>query len=221
MRGFRWLCAALALCAVCVLGGGTVPAVTAKHRKATAHSEIYLFRGFFSMPGSRSGMGELAALLRKQGISATVRSSSDWRELAREAAAKYKRGRLHSIVLVGYSAGASTVADMASRLAELGAPVKLAIVLDPVWPTFASGRVDRFVNYYDRGMRIGRSKQFKGRLQNVGLHIAGVDHGSMDINKIIQQRVMHDIHAALDDTAVKQLPLSASARACHDCAAAR
>jgi len=99
--------------------------------------------------------------------------------------------------------------------------VKLAIALDPVWPTFADGRVDRFVNYYDRGMHIGRGKQFTGRLQNVGLHIAGLDHGSMDINRLIQKRMIRDIHAALDHTTIKSPPLPATARACQNCSASR
>jgi len=131
-------------------------------------------------------------------MSATVHGAWDWRELATKVAAKYKRGQLRSIVLVGYSAGATSVADMATRLGELGTPVKLVIAVDPVWPTVADGRVDRFVNYYGRGMRVARGKQFKGRLQNVDLAgIASLDHSSLDTDKSMQRRVISSIRAVM------------------------
>ena len=156
------------------------------------------------MPGSRTGIGEIATTLRKQGINATVQSAWDWQALATEAAAKYKRGQLRVIILVGYSAGAGSVASMTARLGELGVPVKLAITLDSVFPSVANGRVERFVNYYGRGMSVGLGGQFSGKLQNVYLDgIPNLDHSNLGSKEIVQRRVIQDIDAAINNFAAR------------------
>jgi len=156
------------------------------------------------MPDSHSGIAEIAATLRKQGINATVHDASDWPGLATAAAAKYKQGQLRAIILVGYSAGAGSVASMTAQLGEFGAPVKLAITLDPVWPSVANGHVERFVNYYGLGMSVGLGGQFRGKLQNVYLDgIPGLNHSNLDTNEAIRRRVIRDIDAAINDLAAR------------------
>jgi hypothetical protein len=61
---------------------------------------------------------------------------------------------------------------MATRLSELGVPVKLAIGLDPTSDMTASGHVDRYVNYYIAngfGDPVDKGRHFSGVLQNVDL----------------------------------------------------
>ena len=107
---------------------------------------VYLLRGFanvFSL-----GMDQMATKLEHRGIDTTVANYVSWPTLAEEAAAEYKSGRVRTIILVGHSSGAVAVTSMATRLSELGVPVKLAIGLDPTSHMTASGHVDRYVNYY-------------------------------------------------------------------------
>jgi acetyl esterase/lipase len=107
-----------------------------------------------------------------------------WPTLAEEAAAEYKRGRVRTIILVGHSSGAVAVTSMATRLSELGVPVKLAIGLNPTSHLTASGHVDRYINYYIAngiGDPVDKGPQFSGVLQNIDLeHMSDVSHFNID-----------------------------------------
>jgi len=160
---------------------------------------VYLLRGFanvFSL-----GMDQIATRLEHEGIDTTVANYLSWPTLAEEAAAKYKSGRVRTIILVGHSSGAVAVTSMATRLSELGVPVKLAIGLDPTSHMAASGHVDRYVNYYIAngfGDRVDKGPQFSGVLQNVDLeHMSGVGHFNIEKDRAVQGMVIRDIRAAL------------------------
>ena len=163
------------------------------------HDHVYLLRGFanvFSL-----GMDQIATKLEYQGIDTTVANYVSWSTLAEEAAAEYKSGRVRTIILVGHSSGAVAVTSMATRLSELGVPVKLAIGLDPTSHMTASGHVDRYVNYYianEFGDPVEKGRQFSGVLQNVDLkHMRGVNHFNIDKDRAVQGMVIRDIQAAL------------------------
>jgi hypothetical protein len=121
-----------------------------------------------------------------------------------EAAAEYKSGRVRTIILVGHSSGAVAVTSMATRLSELGVPVKLAIGLDPTSHMTASGHVDRYINYYIAngfGDPVGKGHQFSGVLQNVDLeHMPGVNHFNIEKDRAVQGMVIRDIQAALGNS---------------------
>jgi len=147
-----------------------------------------------------SGVGEIAVRLRKQGIVATVHNLSEWPQLTEKIAARYKKGRLRTIILVGYSAGAGAMINTMVRLGERGIPIRLAISLDPVWPITAAGRVDRYVNYYNSygSHSVRRGTQFKGSVKNVDMRgTPGVGHLNIDNNAAVQGRVVKEIRAAL------------------------
>jgi hypothetical protein len=90
---------------------------------------------------------------------------------------------------------------MATRLSELGVPVKLAIGLDPTSHMTASGHVDRYINYYlanGIGDPVDKGPQFSGVLQNIDLeHMSDVSHFNIDKDGAVQGMVMKDIQAAL------------------------
>jgi hypothetical protein len=186
-----------ALCVVICLGLFS-SSVQATFTPNSSRDHVYLFRGL--VPVLSSGMGEIAARLRKQGINATVYNQSEWPQLTEKITAGYKKGRLRKIILVGYSAGAGAMINTTVRLAERGIPVKLAISLDPVWPITAVGRVDRYVNYYNSygSHSVRRGKQFKGSVQNVDVRgTPGVGHLNIDNDVTVQGRVIKEIRAAL------------------------
>jgi predicted esterase len=167
---------------------------------AKVHAHVYLIRGFLNV--FSLGMDEIAAELQRQGIYATVHNHLAWPQLAEEAAAEYKSGRVRTIILVGHSAGADAVANIAARLGELGIPVKLAIGLDPGLSHMpASGHVDHYINYYVSGgigHPIGKSPQFRGNFQNVDVaNVPGVGHFNIDKHKVMEKMVIREIRAAL------------------------
>jgi predicted esterase len=176
---------------------GVSPAQVSSNPKPRDH--VYLLRGFanvFSL-----GMDQIATKLEHRGIDTTVANYVSWPTLAEEAAAEYKSGRVRTIILVGHSSGAVAVTSMATRLSELGVPVKLAIGLDPTSHMTASGHVDRYVNYYIAngfGDPVDKGHQFSGVLQNVDLeHMSDVSHFNIDKDGAVQGMVMRDIQAAL------------------------
>ena len=165
---------------------------------AGSDAHVYLLRGVLNI--FSLGLDDIAARLQQQGINATVANYLSWESLANEAAAEYRSGRVRTIVLVGHSSGATVLPDMAARLDQLGAPVKLAIGLDSVFQTSLSGRVGRYLNFYvanGGGTQVGRTNQFRGNLENVDVGGMGVGHLSIDKSEAMQRKVVAAIDAVV------------------------
>jgi predicted esterase len=164
---------------------------------------VYLLRGAFNV--FSLGMDQIAAKLRQHGVHASVDNYLAWPSLAEQAAAEYKNGRARTIILVGHSSGATAVTSMATRLSQLGVPVKLAIGLDPTSRLTTTGHIDRYVNYYIAngfGDPVDKGKDFSGVLQNVDLeYMANVSHFNIDKNNMLQSMVIRDILAAVSSGA--------------------
>jgi hypothetical protein len=185
---------------------------------AASDAHVYLLRGVLNI--FSLGLDDIAAKLQQQGINATVANYLSWESLANEAAAEYRSGRTKTIILVGHSSGATVLPDMAARLDQLGAPVKLAIGLDSVFQTAVAGHVGRYLNFYvanGAGTQVGRTSQFHGNLENVDVGGMGVGHLTIDKNLAMQQRVINAIDAvafsrARGTTATQKQPESGPAR---------
>jgi predicted esterase len=202
--GMRWwLSFALVIALNLALGIGIAPisasAAPSAASTAAPRYHVYLIRGFMNV--FSLGMDEIAARLEKQGIQATVHNHLEWAALADQAAADYKSGRIRTIILVGHSAGAAAVTSMVTRLGQLGVPVKLAIGLDPIWATSASGHVGRYVNYYisnGAGEPVTKGRQFSGVMENVDVkNIPSIGHFNIDKNEALQEKIIREIRAAI------------------------
>jgi hypothetical protein len=201
---------AAAVCLLLLIAVGARPASamtpTASSGAGTAH--VYLLRGVLNI--FSLGLDDIAAKLRAQGIPVTVANFVSWSSLADEAALAYKSGRLKTIILVGHSSGATALPDMVAKLGELGVPVKLAIGLDSVFRTKLSGNAERYINFYianGAGEPVTRTKDFRGKLDNVDVHtVPGVGHITIEKNLIMQQKVISAI-----DSVVFRRPLSPAA----------
>ena len=190
------LAAAIAI----LLLGLSIDANAAQPRWASKFgAHVYLLRGAFNI--FSLGMDEIGSRLDQLGIPNTVTNYLDWQALADEAAAAYKSGRVRTIILVGHSSGANAVTEMATRLSQLGVPVKLAIGLDPTSHETVTGHVSRYINYYvagGLGTTVNQGKQFNGSLTNVDMEKnRDIGHFNIDKNKALQDRVVRDIRAAL------------------------
>jgi len=201
---------AAAVCLLLLIAVGARPASamtpTASSGAGTAH--VYLLRGVLNI--FSLGLDDIAAKLRAQGIPVTVANFISWSSLADDAAAGYKSGRIKTIILVGHSSGATALPDMVAKLGELGVPVKLAIGLDSVFRTKLSGNAERYINFYianGAGEPVTRTKDFRGKLDNVDVHtVPGVGHITIEKNLIMQQKVISAI-----DSVVFRRPLSPAA----------
>ncbi len=173
------------------------PAQAAPAEPAPAH--VYLIRGVLNI--FSLGMDQMAATLQAQGINATVHNHMMWASIADDAAAEYKSGRVKTIILVGHSSGATCLPAVVARLSQQGVPVKLAIGLDSVFQTAVVGRVERYINFYvanGYGTRVGQTKGFQGKLENVDVEtVPGVSHLTIDKNEAMQRKVIAEIDAAV------------------------
>jgi hypothetical protein len=180
-----------------------VPALTTASHAVPASASgasgvhVYLLRGVLNV--FSLGLDGIASKLEAQGIPVTITNYLGWSALADEAAADYRSGKIHTIILVGHSSGATVLPDMVARLSQQGAPVKLAIGLDSVFRTSLSGRVGRYVNYYignGNGEPVAPTKQLHGTLENVNVsNVPGVGHLTIEKSEIMQRRVISDIDA--------------------------
>jgi hypothetical protein len=172
-------------------------------------AHVYLLRGVLNI--FSLGLDDIAAKLQAQGIPVTVTNYLGWESLASEAAAEYRSGRIHTIILVGHSSGATVLPDMVARLDQLGAPVKLAIGLDSVFRTSLSGRVGKYINFYianGNGEPVTPTKQLHGSLENVNVqNVPGVGHITIEKNEIMQRKVI----SAIDSVVFTSQPREASA----------
>jgi len=167
---------AAAICLLLLLPLAARPANASPSSTGTAH--VYLLRGVLNI--FSLGLDDIAEKLRAQGIPVTVANFVSWSSLADDAAAGYKSGRIKTIILVGHSSGATALPDMVAKLGTLGVPVKLAIGLDSVFRTRLSGNAERYINFYianGAGEPVTRTKDFRGKLDNVDVHtVPGVGH---------------------------------------------
>ncbi len=198
-RSMRWISrtlagAALLTSLVCVGPAAAQPAAGSK-----AGHHIYCIRGIFNV--FSLGMDEVCDKLAKMGLNATTHNHAVWASIAADAAASYKAGRERTIILIGHSAGAGAVADIAGRLAELNVPVKLAVALDCIWGTTASGHVEQYVNYYveqGSGKRVAKGPRFSGVLRNIDLSKRpNIGHMNIDKDPVVQQMVIGHVRSAL------------------------
>jgi hypothetical protein len=194
----RRLAPTVILMVLCLfVGNSTGHAALAAKAHAKGQVHVYLIRGVLNI--FSLGLDEIAARLKREGIQATVYNHLSWPLVANEAAAEYKSGRARAIILVGHSAGADAVIDIAARLGQEGIPVKLVIGLDPGFsPAPASGHVQHYINYYvSTGHTVVKSPRFRGALQNVDVARPGIGHFNIDKASVMKDKVMRDIHAAL------------------------
>jgi pimeloyl-ACP methyl ester carboxylesterase len=191
---------ALALTILLALAGAGGSAHAAPHAStAQPRYHIFLIRGFMNI--FSLGMDEIQSRLQQQGISSTVANHTEWPTLAEQAAAEYKSGRVHTIIIVGHSWGAVAVTSMVDRLGQLGVPVKLAIGLDPIWQETAAGHVGRYVNYYisnGAGEPVTKGRQFSGVMENVDVkNMPSIGHFNIDKNAALQEKIIREIRAAI------------------------
>jgi hypothetical protein len=192
MIGLRRLAAMGAAVSVVwsILGPNPVSA-EALRPQAKAHAHVYLLRSFMNV--FSSGIYDLAANVRSQGIYATVHTHFEWPLLAEQAARNYREGWEDPIIIIGHSSGADAAVSMAYRLAEAGVPTKLIVTLEPVANVIAGGSRDHVVKvniFSELGVPVARGQSIGDRLVNLELKNrkvwpAVIDRSSPTLDQLI------------------------------------
>jgi hypothetical protein len=143
--------------------------------RSSAH--VYMFTGLI---GVGSGLDGLAGRIERRDVPSTMSSPGGADSLAQAAIDRYRSGRLRSIVIVGYSAGARSALEMAACLGAAKVPVKLLVTIDGMSGPPVSSNVRKLVNVFvdgGYGSAIPRPRRFAGVIENIP--VSGVGHFSI------------------------------------------
>src|ERR1700733_363521 len=136
------------LIAACLIG--TSRAVTADPEP---RGRAYLFRGLIGLIDG--GMDELAGRITRTGVAANIGSHLEWRSVADQAIADYKRDP-KPISVVGHSAGGDAAIEFAAALGAARVPVALLITYDPNRSAgTVPANVERYIDLYQSSNFLG------------------------------------------------------------------
>jgi hypothetical protein len=110
MIGFRHLVAVIAAVVCSILSPNVGSAQSLRHQTTTAH--VYVLRSFLVFS---SGLFDLAANFRAQGLNATVHNQLEWPFLADQAIINYREGLEAPIIIIGHSSGTNAALSMTDR----------------------------------------------------------------------------------------------------------
>ena len=108
------------LIAACLATAGQAVAQTAAEKPAVEHGRAYLFRGLIGLIDW--GMDELAQRITRAGVTANIDSHLQWRAMADQAIADYRRNP-KPIAAIGHSIGGDAAIEFAKRLEAAHVPV--------------------------------------------------------------------------------------------------
>jgi hypothetical protein len=97
-------------------------------RKTTSLAHAYLMRGLMNV--FSLGMDQLAVLIARNGIEASVHNHAEADAVVSEIAARYSAGDRGPIILIGHSLGADAVMTMGQSLGQVEIPVALVVPFD-------------------------------------------------------------------------------------------
>jgi hypothetical protein len=173
---------------------GTAGTATAAPRAAAVSPpHAYLMRGLMNV--FSLGMDQLAVLIARHGIQASVHNHAEADAVVSEIAARYSAGDRGPIILIGHSLGADAVMTMAQSLARVGIPVALVVPFDGTDSFAASKNVACVLNITQRTYAYMRSGDgFHGDLTNVNVSgEPGIDHFTIDKSPKLQALVMKSV----------------------------
>jgi hypothetical protein len=165
--------------------------------RAEARTRVYLMRGLFD---TSTGLDQLAAKLRRRGISATVASHTAVEDLTAAAIRNYRNGSGCPVVIVGHSLGADAAISMADSLKAAHIPVALIVTFSPASSLSVPGNVARVVNYYQSNSVwnnvYARNDGFRGAVRNVDLASDDrIDHFNIEKVARLQAEAMRLIQS--------------------------
>jgi hypothetical protein len=170
------------------------PRAAAKDARQTASlAHAYLMRGLMNV--FSLGMDQLAVLIARRGIAASVHNHAEADAVVSRIAALYSAGDRGPIILIGHSLGANAVMTMAQSLDRAGIPVALVVPFDGTDSFAAPKNVACVLNITQSTFNYMRSGAgFHGELTNVNVRgEPGIDHFTIDKSPQLQALVMKSV----------------------------
>ena len=162
-----------------------------------AETHGYLLRGWFGV--FSTGMDELAAELKAQGIKADAIGHMSWKSTLSKIVQDKASGTLGALVLVGHSQGAINAIEIARALESHKIPVDLLVTLVPSMQNGVPANVVRALNFYQNpgwGAPLSADRDFRGKLSNIDLASElTVTHITIDKNAKVQAEIVRAVLA--------------------------
>ena len=157
-----------------------------------ADTHAYLLRGWFGV--FSTGMDELAAELKSQGIKADAIGHLSWKSTLSKIVQDKASGKLGALVLVGHSQGAINVIEIARALETHKIQVDLLVTLAPSMQNPVPGNVIRALNFYQNpgwGAPLSADRDFRGKLSNIDLASSlTITHITIDKTAKVQAEIV-------------------------------
>lgn len=161
-----------------------------------AAEEVYFLRGGFDI--FSTGMNDMAAQLRREGINAKSASFANWPGLADGIVRRSKSGRVsYPIVILGHSFGGDAAPDFANYLGRHGIPVALVVGFDALSTKSFRAGTKSVVNYRAAGGRYVAGPGFRGRIKEVKVSSFGANHFNLEKNKKVQELALREVRAVI------------------------
>jgi hypothetical protein len=157
-----------------------------------ADTHAYLLRGWFGV--FSTGMDELAAELKAQGIKADAIGHMSWKSTLSKIVQDKASGKLGALVLVGHSQGAINVIEIARALETHQIQVDLLVTLVPSMQNRVPVNVVRALNFYQNpgwGSPLSADRDFRGKISNIDLASElTVTHITIDKSAKVQAEIV-------------------------------
>ena len=157
-----------------------------------ADTQAYLLRGWFGV--FSTGMDELAAEMKAQGIKADAIGHMSWKSTLSKIVQDKASGKLGALVLVGHSQGAINAIEIARALKAHKIPVDLLVTLVPSGQNPVPVNVVQALNFYQNpgwGSPLSADRDFRGKLSNIDLASdLTVTHITIDKNAKVQAEIV-------------------------------
>jgi hypothetical protein len=171
----------------------------------------YLFRGLIGLIDW--GMDELAGRITRSGVAANIGSHLEWRSVADQAIADYRRDP-KPITAIGHSIGGDAAVEFAETLNAAHVPVALLITYDPTRMAHSvPSNVERYVNLYQSsnflgGGDLGQGRGFHGHYASFNLKDRQeVIHINLDKFDRIQEQLAAKVRSAAAGGGGEAVPL--------------
>ena len=157
-----------------------------------ADTHAYLLRGWFGV--FSTGMDELAAELKAQGIKADAIGHMSWKSTLSKIVQDKASGKLGALVLVGHSQGAINAIEIARALKAHKIPVDLLVTLVPSGQNPVPVNVVQALNFYQNpgwGSPLSADRDFRGKLSNIDLASSlTITHITIDKTAKVQAEIV-------------------------------
>ena len=162
-----------------------------------ADTHGYLLRGWFGL--FSTGMDELAAELKAQGIKANAIGHMAWKATVSKIVQDKASCSLGGLVLVGHSQGAINAIEIARALESHKISVDLLVTLVPSMQNGVPANVLRALNFYQNpgwGAPLSPDRDFRGELSNIDLASElTVTHITIDKTAKVQAEILRAVLA--------------------------